>query len=273
MFKYFIDIIKNLLIRLLNGKQLKYSIRDIFAFFKFTIKPLPDRSLNFHNTVPRLKVVVISLPFRLDRRLQITEHLKSLEITFSFFDAIHGKTESSKAYHLVNFSSLSRKFLSPGSVGCIASHVTVWKDLIATSYDGFLILEDDVILKMTNQDLNYLIRRIPIEADIVYLGSGSNKNWFNMRRVSDILGKPFSIRNGAYSYLLFRKGATKLLNEVTTINIVRGGIDTILGISGMRNKVNVYHLVPSFCTVNHMSPSNILNVSDKFKLIHEMELE
>lgn len=264
----------SIFLRLLNGLRIKYSLHDFFTFLKFAFK---NSSVNQHSTIPfsslKIKIVIISLPFRHDRRERIVEQFKNFNIYFEFFDAIHGNSQRLKAYDIIEFSSISKKYLSPGSIGCIASHISVWKNLTLGSYDGFLIFEDDIILGKNLSELNLLLNKYPCDAEIIYLGSGSKKRWPNMKKFSSTLSKPFSVRKGAYSYFLFKKGAIKLINEINKVNIVCGGIDSILGILEMRNKLIAYHLMPPICKVDYNLPSNIINFSNKTKNIQEIEFK
>lgn len=260
--------------RVLNGLQINYSLHDLLKFIKFAFKARP---LNQPSTVLfsslKVKIIVISLPFRVDRRDRIVEQFRNLEIHFQFFDAIHGKSERLKAYEKVKFSSISKKYLTPGSIGCIASHIAVWQNLALSSYDGFFIFEDDILLEKKLSEVNILLNEFPINSDIIYLGSECIKVWPNMIKVSSYLSKPFSVRKGAYGYFLFKKGAIKLVSEIKEVNIVCGGIDSILGVLGMRDNLIAYHLIPPICKVDYSLPSNILNYSNMSKNIQEIEFK
>ena len=122
-------------------------------------------------------------------------------------------------------------------------------------------------------ELALLLPKYPADADIIYLGSGSKKGWLNMKNISTNISKPFTVRKGAYSYILFKNGAIKLTTEIKKVNIVCGGIDSILGILGMRGKLIAYHIIPPICKIDYSLPSNILNFSNKTKIIHEIEFK
>jgi GR25 family glycosyltransferase involved in LPS biosynthesis len=215
---------------------------------------------------------VISLSFREDRRKYIINQFKRLNIPFHFFDTIHGKSQKGNVHQCVNFSKLSSKYLSPGSLGCITSHFSVWKKAIESSSKYYLIFEDDIKTEKSFDEILNLLNKIPNDADLVYLGSGCNKTRLNMKMLSTDLARPFSVRKGAYSYILLKSGAIKLVSLINEIKIVCGGIDTILGIFCMRNEIKVYHFAPSLCNVNYNFSSNIYNASNIFKLLHEKEI-
>lgn len=274
MEQHSVDTLHSLFLKLLNGLQIRYGLDDLVSFLKFSTISFSQESESNQPLVPlKLRVVVVSLPFRLDRRLQIVTQFERLGIPFEFFDAIHGKSQKLKAYDVINFSRLSKNYLSPGSIGCIASHISIWKELIASTDDCFLILEDDVILEKNLVELKLLFDKLPVNTDIAYLGSGSTKSWINMKRVSDSFAKCFSVRKGAYGYILYKRGAIKLLKNISKVNIVCGGIDSLLGITQMRHQLCIYHFLPSICNVNGNSPSNIFNLSNKSKVIHKSEFK
>jgi GR25 family glycosyltransferase involved in LPS biosynthesis len=219
----------------------------------------------------KIRNVVVSLKLRADRRIYIQNQFDDLEIPFVFLDAIHGKTQKAEIDKIIKISSNSAKYLPAGSLGCIASHITLWKELIESQYDGYLIFEDDVVIQKNYHEIEALIRTIPIDFDLVYFGSGSYKSRLNMKKVSDNIFKPFSIRRGAYCYLISKKGASTIIESVKEVKITCGGIDTILGILTMRNKINTYHIYPSICNVNLDSPSNIYNYSFPSKILYKTE--
>jgi len=265
-------MLRQLYIRILNGIAINYNAGDLMKYLNFQVSK--SNLKNTRKIAPdsfKIKNVVLSLKFREDRRTSIQNNFELLQIPFCFFDAIHGKTQKLKIRESIHLSPISERYLSPGSLGCLASHISMWKELIESGYDGYLIFEDDIIIHKTHSEIKELIQNIPVDFDIVYLGSGSHKSRINMKKISPNLLKPFSVRKGAFCYLISKKGVHKILEQINEIKITCGGIDTILGLLTMRNKIIAYHTYPSFCNVNIDSPSNIRNNSIPLKTLYKTE--
>lgn len=186
---------RHLYIRILNGIAINYQIGDFIKYLNFQFaKSVLTNTEKIELDTFKIKNVVISLKFREDRRAAIQNKFKLLQIPFCFYDAIHGKTQNFKIRENINLSPISEKYLSSGSLGCLTSHICLWKELLKSNYDGYLIFEDDIIIHKTYSEIKELIQTIPIDFDIVYLGSGSYKSRLNMQKVSPTLRKPFSVR-------------------------------------------------------------------------------
>lgn len=257
--------------RILNGLAIKYSLDDLFNYvrFLFARNVMIKKTLDSKNFL--IKIIVISLPFRIDRRKFIVEQFTKLNIPFEFFDAIHGKSDYNRLKNETYFSKNSLKYLSKGSLGCIESHISNWRGLVSSDFEAFLIFEDDVIINKSYKELLKIINTIPRDFDIVYFGSGSYKNRLNAKSISDNLFVPFSIRKGAYSYLISKSSAKQMLQDIYPIKITCGGIDTILGVLTMKRKITTYHLKPAICQINYKLPSNIYNSSVANKVLHKIE--
>lgn len=270
--KYKLKIVR-IYIRILNGLAIRYNITDLINYIRFLIKQNKSFNCELINDFNKnsLEIAVISLKFRTDRREYINKMLNTLHIPFKFFDGFHGKSIPINIKDRINFSSNSLKYLSSGSLGCILSHVKLWETFSKSESELLLVFEDDIIINGDYYSVCDLIKSIPKNFDLVYLGSGSIKSYFNLRHISNQLGKPFSIRKGAYSYLLSKNGARKLLTENKKIIITCGGIDTLLGIATMRKKINTYHVLEDICKVNFNFSSNIQNNSLPTKKIENHE--
>jgi len=256
---------------LLNGWTIGYNLNDLANYLKFLFSARSCcADVNLVNTFT-YQYVVISLPFRIDRRNFITEQFNKLGITFRFLDAIHGRSQKSLVVNtgFINLNLL--RYLSNGSLGCIASHIKAWRELLKSGQDFYLIFEDDVVLNKTEPEITILLKQLPEDFEIAYLGHGSIDSRLNVKKISASLGRPFSIRKGAYGYCISKKGAANILKQIAQINIVNGGLDTILGILLMRKKINGYVFLPSLCTVEPNFTSNIRNLSVQSKRLHYTE--
>lgn len=259
--------------RVLNGFAINYSYKDLIHYLRFQIEDLKSLNNMCKIDIKKMKynVIVISLPFRLDKREHIKSHFKTLNIPFTFFNAIHGKTEKHKLERSTNFSNRSVKYLSAGAKGCIASSIKVLEAFSKESHDAIFMFQDDIILSMDIEEIKERLSNVPNDFDIIYLGSGSYKSRINIRSFNQKVGIPFSIRKGAYGLVISKKGCDKILRNAKIINITCGGFDTLLGIFTMRKILTAYHLIPPVCEVDFSFTSNIYNSSKPFKKIHKFD--
>ena len=116
------------------------------------------------------KIYCISLERRTDRRKKAHDHFSSLGIDFEFFDAIDGKD-----------IPISKGKLNQGEVGCILSHLSIYKKSIEDGIGDYLILEDDCEF---HPDINNLFpifyKQIPDDWCLFYLGGNHNHTKIEM---------------------------------------------------------------------------------------------
>ncbi|MGO3296418.1 glycosyltransferase family 25 protein [Marinobacter sp.] len=92
-------------------------------------------------------IVVISLATALERREKISQQLRSLDLEFVFFDAVNG-SKGHKLFQHYNSQKRLREEpddMSPGQLGCYASHYLVWEQCVQSGYP-LIVLEDDALL-------------------------------------------------------------------------------------------------------------------------------
>jgi glycosyl transferase family 25 len=93
-----------------------------------------------------LKIFVISLPDAAERRERATRQLEELGLAFEFFDAMRGEQVIEEGYFehcdeeewLLN----TGRPMSPGEVGCFASHCSMWQKCVELG-EPLMIMEDD----------------------------------------------------------------------------------------------------------------------------------
>jgi hypothetical protein len=116
------------------------------------------------------KIYCISLKRRTDRREKISSHLNSLGIDFEFFDAIDGKEIQN-----VNPN------LNHGEIGCILSHLEIYKKSISDGIGDYLIIEDDCEFHlMLNHLFSEFYKQLPDDWCLVYLGGNHNHSQIQM---------------------------------------------------------------------------------------------
>lgn len=103
-----------------------------------------------------MKIFFINLADRKDRLEFILGQLEKVTIKFERVDAVLGKEifQKSKLFNRLRYKLENRQSLVPGEVGCAQSHINVWQSIIEHDLDYAVVLEDDVYI---NESLNELI--------------------------------------------------------------------------------------------------------------------
>jgi GR25 family glycosyltransferase involved in LPS biosynthesis len=119
-----------------------------------------------------------------------------------------------------------RKF-SAGEIGVIFSHRAIWTDIVKNNYQNVIIFEDDVILlENFKKDLEELIKNIPEDTDVTFIGVGRRTekkidypDINNIFRDFDHIPEnntvakiqPTNLVFGMHAYIIGAEGAKKLL--------------------------------------------------------------
>jgi GR25 family glycosyltransferase involved in LPS biosynthesis len=140
-----------------------------------------------------------------------------------------------------------RRF-SAGEIGVTYSHRAIWADIVKNNRQNAVIFEDDVILSENfKKDLEELIRNIPEDADVTFIGVGKRADkrlsypnideiFRNFDHVpgNNVVAKiqPTNFLYGTYAYIVSAKGAEKLLKltdlseyQVDDVIFQQGGIN------------------------------------------------
>lgn len=93
------------------------------------------------------EIVVISLKRATERRASVERQFSELNLPFSFFDAVDGKQghEHFVRYDAEKARRIGEIPLTPGHLGCYASHFLVWQRC-ADSGQPMIVLEDDAMV-------------------------------------------------------------------------------------------------------------------------------
>lgn len=94
-----------------------------------------------------VKVVVLTLPNASDRQARIKKLLDDAGIEFEFFWGVDGRKDNDPCLDMYDEGKRLRKKgnpMTPGQLGCFASHYNIWLSCLA---DGkpYLVLEDDAV--------------------------------------------------------------------------------------------------------------------------------
>ena len=161
---------------------------------------------------------------------------KLKKIKINLWTAINGSNINIESYIKDGYLTKNFKMHMPGSLGCILSHITLWKHCIKdNNCDVALVLEDDVILN--NNFMNTLdkisIDELPDDWEIIKLS------------YNKVIGKSFSktfikpklnlnkgINAGSWCYLINTKNIQNVINILIPYNnkvsmdvIIRSNID------------------------------------------------
>mgnify|MGYP003673979816 FL=1 len=168
------------------------------------------------------KIYVINLVRRKDRRTQVEEALKSINIPnntpIEYVEAVDGQAlPSDDTYNIIEgFTDPSTdRVITTGEIGCSLSHQLVFEKAYKEMGDGenILILEDDLAIDPYFMDE---VEKIEIESkdidfDFMYLGRKKVNEHAVEERVSDSLVKP-SYSYWTSSILYSKKGLKKILD-------------------------------------------------------------
>jgi len=148
-----------------------------------------------------------------------------------------------------------------GVMGCALSHYHLWQQLAESNDSAYLMLEDDVkcVPDFLNQ-FDTIMKHIPLDADILYLGGVHPKNITRYNSIVEPVNKCIGrlkqntycgtndsfFHFGAYSYVLTKKGAKTLVSKIKKVGIYQA-IDIMLG--RFVNEVNIYVSLPLLATV------------------------
>ncbi|WP_322893873.1 MULTISPECIES: glycosyltransferase family 25 protein [unclassified Yoonia] len=95
-----------------------------------------------------LGIWLINLDRDTDRLAKMQRQLDAMGLAYTRFPAINGKDRADELAARVDAQAYARNMgqdISPGHIGCYASHVTVWEILAASPHKVGLVLEDDVV--------------------------------------------------------------------------------------------------------------------------------
>jgi hypothetical protein len=156
-----------------------------------------------------LQIFVINLDHRTDRLKHIQEQLKDYDwIRSSAYNALNKSFDELCLEGWFGdrewIDPLLNTSITPGEIGCFASHYTLWQRIVANN-EPALILEDDVEL-LRNLDIDDSLSKY----DIVYLGYRELRP-NDVTYINDELIKPV-YPYLASSYYLSVEGARKLIS-------------------------------------------------------------
>ena len=92
-----------------------------------------------------MKIFIISLKSATKRREMAKTQLRKTELSYEFFDAVQGLSDSMHAFSKIDYWKFRLNALRdplPEEIGCYASHLALWKRSVMLN-EPIVILEDD----------------------------------------------------------------------------------------------------------------------------------
>lgn len=154
----------------------------------------------------------INLDRDTDRRRSIETQLSSAQLDAERIQAVAGRNLPEWAQPYFPHCSLT-----PGEVGCYASHMLAWRTIVARNLPFALVLEDDALIDDgASRLIDELVNTLPRGWDFVHLDGRSRSRAFSSRPLRDLpegrrLLRYARIPDGTLAYLISNQGARKLL--------------------------------------------------------------
>ena len=161
------------------------------------------------------------------------------------FNAVDGK-KLKPSLQLQRLFETNRKDMTCGVVGCALSHIVLCIELLYSTQDFYIILEDDAELP---DDFEEKVEKViqessSIDWDLIYLGH-------HIRKSFDVPSEPhleqwdyetsrLKSLGGTFAYMISRRGAEKFLNYLEVYGMVNA-IDTVQQKSA--DMLNIFYAV------------------------------
>jgi glycosyl transferase family 25 len=175
------------------------------------------------------KIFCINLERRPDRRELAENEFSRFGLDFEFFKGVDG--------HLLDLKSK----IKPGHVGCVLSHLNLFKHIKDLDGDVFMITEDDVVFSDDFMEkYDKLIGRVPDDWNLLYFGG--NHNSLNLDMVSENIHRLRKTYT-THCYLVKKSCIDFLIGEFETDKIFDSEVDVHL--SNVQSKIPCYGFTPS----------------------------
>ena len=190
------------------------------------------------------KIKVINLLRRPDRKDNVIQNFKNVNITdYEFVEAVDGNavTPTSEIITLFKGNDFGNR---RGVIGCALTHYNLWKKLLESEFDYFLIMEDDFSIvhsfKAEIENINFekydillmgyhmFSKTLEKVKEIYYRNYNENCENEDMSLIVDKLQMDYYI-GGTHCYSINKNGARKLLDYINK-NGIKHGIDYLFKI-------------------------------------------
>lgn len=163
------------------------------------------------------KIYCVNMERRQDRKQEMMQKTKDMDI--SFFKAVDG-SKLEMTDEIKNIFKNNKFNWRSGIIGCALSHIYLWRELVQSNQNYFLILEDDTDLhpNFKNQ-ISPIINHIEkFGIDFLFLGHHySNFKNYEFQNLHSIAIAPINkLKYGGSTggYILSKRGAQSLLDWI-----------------------------------------------------------
>ena len=177
---------------------------------------------------------IINLEKRPDRKENMIKLFAKHRIeNYEFVSAVDGVTLklTQDIYNLFKHNDFGNRVCF---IGCALSHYSLWKQLLESNQNMYLIFEDDIQIEPGfGEKLEQLKKDITDTTDILFLGSSTQVSNESIKKESltlGVLSAPLDLSTyigGFFGYIITRAGATKMLEYISK-NGIRHGIDYLV---------------------------------------------
>jgi GR25 family glycosyltransferase involved in LPS biosynthesis len=223
----------------------------------------------------------------------ISDNIHKEYLIFDRVNAINGKTLKLTP-ELLNLFNDNDFGYRRGVIGCALSHYYLWKELINSNNNYYIIMEDDAILvKGFKKKIEQLLMNIN-DYELLFCGYHvresdkeklDNINTFDSDNDNDISIKLLNTNiyiGGTHCYIITKKAAIKLVDYID-LHGIKHGIDYLM--AKVQKEVDVFEAVPHICYADWVekTESNIdsniqrdhtfasINVSDKYIFLEKLD--
>jgi GR25 family glycosyltransferase involved in LPS biosynthesis len=175
------------------------------------------------------KIFCINLERRPDRRELAENEFSRFFLDFEFFKGVDGHTLDIKSK------------IKPGHVGCVLSHLNLFKHIKNLEGDIFMIAEDDVVFSDDFiEKYDRLIESVPDDWNLLYFGG--NHNSLKLDMVSENIHRLHKTYT-THCYLVKKSCIDFLISEFETDKIFDSEVDVHL--ANVQSKIPCYGFTPS----------------------------
>ena len=167
----------------------------------------------FRNVKSRPTIYVLSLKRATDRRAHIQRELFFYPHVVK--DAVDGSNLTIAETKLLQSYLDPSSNLRPGEIGCLLSHIMLWKQIVSEGISSAIIFEDDV---KVNGSLWRVVRTLTLKQDVDYALLGHCFEDSTSRIVGQIPGYTIRVSERGectHGYYITLKGCKQLLRSIT----------------------------------------------------------
>lgn len=216
------------------------------------------------------KTKIINLDRRTDRWETFIKIAKETDIeNYERFSAVDGK-ELHLTPYLINLFKNNKFRWRRGIIGACLSHYTLWKELVESDIEYYLIFEDDVDLcDNFKHKLDVVIKKLKYKSyPLLLLGYTTDKDYIKDIYKHDtddiIIYKPNTkahIWGGIFAYFIHRSFAEKLINKISKNGFIQPADTTILEFD------DIYITTPILVQSDYMALNNNIDSDIQYDLL------